>query len=173
LKYKPRHNAKLPLESLEVINYFNSLDLDKNFKTKLRLTFRKVLNQFDSDKYYQHHGLFPPEQRLSIIESFNDINKKIAKQYFNIDDGSIFNDYNPNDDSKWKSVKPMDKYEILSMLSKSFQENEFIKWDKCHTVNGNTGRDLLGSTLSIFPFVNRLLLYLKDRALWSKYRFHE
>lgn len=116
LRKPAKYNAQLNRDALEFMNICNGLDIDAQQRWWLRMKVRKITKQFESQIVFKNQSLLSPDQRADLVDSFEEMNSAIAKDYLGRPDGRLFFDPAPDRNESWQPYPGMSNTKILEIV---------------------------------------------------------
>ena len=120
-------NPSLDRDTLEFRRILNELGVDRN-NIKHKYLINSLLGRYTIDHHggrpFQEQNIFSPEERVRIIQLYEEENKKIAKLFLGREDGQLFYDPLPDVNQEWQPRKSLTIEKVLD-ICKYILETQF------------------------------------------------
>jgi hypothetical protein len=159
LRKAGRHNAKLDRDTMELLRLLNRTPIPDEGRRWLRMTLRKVSNQFERKEVFKSLGLMSPDARRRLLERYAQGNAQVAREYLGRDDGQLFIEPPPGIDDPWEPYPGLPNDFLAQMLVALFAERTFEGEEGCRGESADT--EVATSNLEV------------EEALWERHLWGE
>jgi hypothetical protein len=111
-----RDNKSLHPDVLEFIRLSNQLPLDLDTSNKLRLECVEMSKQLSSRSYFDPHSLLSPQQRIELINHYEESNRYVAQKYLGREDGRLFYEPLPDSNDLWRPYSGLSTEKALQIM---------------------------------------------------------
>lgn len=108
-------NAGFPHDVIEVLKYSRQL-LKSEHDNRLINFMNKNLSEFYKKKPLEEYSMLSPEERLVIIEKYDESNRRIAKEYLKQDNSSLFCDPLPDINEAYTATEDLTLERFIPLL---------------------------------------------------------